>query len=382
MIVYFLIFLFAFIYFIQAKGHFAHKSSYLFVFFLSLAIFIGLGDMIGGYDRYVYGEMFDVIADETRSGKNYSSLLFLMNGKEYGYFIWEILISHITANRYIFIFICSIFMYLLYYRAFKLYILNYPVACFIFLGLFFYFTITYIRQVIAVGIVWQSIRYIWHRKPFPFFALILLAFSFHNSAAIALPLYFIPIRMFSKKQILIVLSICLVASLTPLPSILISSAGDATGMEERTEKYSGDEMVGFRWDYLIEVFFFIWVFFKNYHLISNKKKELVFFNMSLVFCAILIFFIRFGQGGRFGWYFMIGLIYTLTRLSVHPKALNWMKPLIITVCFLLFSRITIAWSFNLTPYKTFLTNGVPSGASYIYQRWEYDTRYTDNKLYR
>lgn len=382
MLVYFLVFAIAFIYYKTTENKSSvHSYIPLALFFSYLAIFIGLGDMIGGYDRYIYGEMFDNIADITRGSKNYKALLFFVNGNEYGYFIWEILISYITANRYIFILISSIFMYVLYYKAFTLYIHNYPIACFLFLGLFYYFTITYIRQVIAVGIIWQSVRYIWLRKPIPFFSLVLLAYSFHNSALIFLPMYFVPIKKFTPQLILLLLSLCLITSFTPLPSLLITSAGDATGMEYRTDRYSED-ITGFRWDYLMEVAFFMWVLFSNYHLISKKKKEIVFFNLSIIFCAILLFFIRFGQGGRFGWYYMIGLIYMLTKLTTRPKALSWMKPLVITISFLLFARITYSWAFNLTPYKTFLTNGLPSGELYIYEKWEYDPQYTNNKFYR
>lgn len=383
MLIYFLVFAIAFIYYKTTENTpSVHSYIPLALFFSYLAIFIGLGDMIGGYDRYIYGEIFDSIADSTRGDHNYSSLLILVNGDEYGYFIFQILISYITANRYIFIFICSILMYVLYYRAFRLYINNYPIACFLFLGLFYYFTITYIRQTIAVGIIWQSVRYIWLRKPIPFFSLVIIAYSFHNSALIFLPMYFVPIKKFTQQQILWFLSICLILSLTPLPSFLISSAGDATGMEGRTNIYASNEMQGFRWDYLMEVAFFIWIFLSNHHLISKKKKEIVFFNISIIFCAILLFFIRFGQGGRFGWYYLIGLIYMLTRLTTRPKALSWMKPLVIAISFLLFARITFLWAFNLTPYKTFLTNGLPSGEYYIYEEYEYDIHYTHNKFYR
>lgn len=383
MLIYFLVFAIAFIYYKTTENK-PSVLSYipLALFFSYIAIFVGLGDMIGGYDRYIYGEMFDNIADQTRGGKNFKALLFFVNGNEYGYFLWEILISYITANRYIFIFFCSILMYVLYYRAFRLYINNYPIACFLFLGLFYYFTITYIRQVIAVGIIWQSVRYIWLRKPIPFFSLVILAYSFHNSALIFLPMYFIPIKKFTPQLILWLLFLCLTISFTSLPSFFISSAGDATGMEERTASYVNYEMSGFRWDYILEVAFFMWVLLSNYHLISKKKKEIVFFNLSIIFCAILLVFIRFGQGGRFGWYYMIGLIYMLTRLATHPKAFSWMKTLVITISFLLFTRITFLWAFNLTPYKTFLTNGLPSGEYYIYEKWEYDSHYTDNKFYR
>lgn len=39
-------------------------------FLIALGIFVGLGDMLGGYDRYVYGELFDRMADVTHWGGN------------------------------------------------------------------------------------------------------------------------------------------------------------------------------------------------------------------------------------------------------------------------------------------------------------------------
>ena len=38
--------------------------------------------------------------------------------------------------------------------------------------------------------------------------------------------------------------------------------------------------------------------------------------------------------------------------------------------------------FNLTPYKTFLSDGFPSGDRWIYDKYEYDANYTTDKLYR
>ena len=66
MLIYILVFIVAFIYYILSrKNSFLRKSSVaLGFFFLYIALFVGLGDMIGGYDRYIYGEVFDTIADE------------------------------------------------------------------------------------------------------------------------------------------------------------------------------------------------------------------------------------------------------------------------------------------------------------------------------
>ena len=383
MFVYFLILIVAFVYYVLA--HETNKSNsplLLGVFFLYCALFIGLGDMIGGYDRYIYGEMFDSIADATDSGRDYSRLLFLVNGREYGYFLWEVIVSLITANRYIFILFSSLLMYFLYYKAFRKYISDYPLASIIFLGLFFYFSITYMRQALAVGIAWQGIKYLYERKAIKFFLIVALAYSFHNSALVFAVAYFIPIKKYSKKTILYFLMLCLLVGMSSIPTILIASAGDTQGMAERTGKYQ-DDMSGFRIEYIIEAIFFIWFFFKNYDFFDNKhKKHLTFLNLSIIFCGILLVFIRFGQGGRLGWYFFFGLIVTLTTLAAQSRLFTFNKPVVMLLSILLYVRISLSWAFNLAPYKTFLTPGVPSGDSWIYDMFEYDGRYTKDKFVR
>ena len=382
MLIYLSIFLVAIIfYFLQKETPTNEKS--LLAFFMFLAIFIGLGDMQGGYDRYIYADVFDMIYDNRAAGRDLRGLYNYVNGTEFGYFFWNVIVSCVTANRYMFILYTTIFMYILYYISFKKYMPHFPLACMLFLGLFYYFTMTYLRQALAVGFAWISIQYIWERKPSHFFLFATLAFLFHSSAAIIFPLYFIPIKKYSQSTVLTILFICLLLSLTPLPFAIITSFGDASGMSSRTNGYAYIDIDnGVRLDYLLEVIVFIYIIFKNYQLISLDKKDLVLLNISLIFCCILIFFARFGQGGRFGWYFFIGLIYTFTNLSIQAKSLPWMKPFMIALSFALFFRITNAWSFNLCPYTTFLTNGNPCGASYIHDFWEYDHNYDNDKFYR
>ena len=201
--------------------------------------------MIGGYDRYIYGEVFDTIAEEMRGGRNLARLYYLINGKEYGYFYWQVLVSFVTQNRYIFILITTLALYTLYFFSFKQYIQDYPLATIVFLGFFYYFTMTYLRQVFAVGIVWLAVRYIWERKPIKFFVLVLLAYTFHSSALIFVPMYFLPIRKYSPTAIFAFVAVCLLVSLSPLPNALLASSGEAAGMAGRTESYTSEDQ-GFR----------------------------------------------------------------------------------------------------------------------------------------
>ncbi len=354
----------------------------LFLFFFFLSFFIGVGDMIGGYDRYIYGEIFDRISDTTMKKGNLKDFLVYINGSEYGYFFWEVLCSYVTQNRYVFILLGTLLMYVLYFRAFVMYMSNYPVATIVFLGFVYYFTMTYMRETMAIGIAWQGIKYIWERKPLQYFLIVILAASFHNSAVVMIPLYFIPIKKISPQRIILILFLCLIVGISPLPEWIIARFGESTGMEARTAKYVEDEMSGFRLDYIIESIILIGFLLKNYKLIKSKPMEITFSNIYVVFCGVLLMFLRFGQGGRFGWYYMIGIIYIFSRLSTLRKSTKWNKVFVFVLSTLLFVRITSLWAFNLTPYKTFFSNGYPSGETYIYWNWEYDYNYTKDKLYR
>ena len=65
MFVYFLVFIIALLYYLVGS----HQSKKLLILFMSyIAIFIGLGDMIGGYDRYIYGAIFDDIVNQMIGG--------------------------------------------------------------------------------------------------------------------------------------------------------------------------------------------------------------------------------------------------------------------------------------------------------------------------
>ena len=70
----------------------------------------------------------------------------------------------------------------------------------LFMGLIFFFTFTYLRQLLGVGIGWLSITYAYKRKLLKFLAVVLLATLIHNSGIILLPVYFLAKKQFSKNN--------------------------------------------------------------------------------------------------------------------------------------------------------------------------------------
>ena len=106
-------------------------------------------------------------------------------------------------------------------------------------------------------------------------------------------------------------------------------------------------------------------------------------NIALVFCAILLVFVKSENGGRLGWMFMIGIMCTMSNICVKNGKLLKHGVMLIGVCLFLYVRIFNAWQIGLQlyPYKTFLTDGYREGDP-IHAEKEYDDYYDLDKFYR
>lgn len=357
------------------------STIYLACWMMGLALFVGISDMLGGYDRYIYGELFDEVADLRREGRSVlTAYIFQQYPTELGYGYFNVVLSYFTANRYIFIFVVTLMVYALYYVNIKRYALDYRIALLLFLGLLFFFTFTYLRQMLGVGIAALSLKYVYERKLWKFLALVLLAASFHNSAIILLPVYFIPIKKYSAGTIVVIMLTCLLIGASGASSSLFEAYSSTSGMELRTAQYIEDTS-GFRVAYLLEAVFFLWLILGNYGKVGGDKQQIVLLNIALAFCGILLLFIRSENGGRLGWYFIMALIATLTSILSQTSKDIINKLLVYAVVLFLYIRIVFAWGVLLYPYKTFFTNGVREG-DFIHEKFEYDADYEIDKFYR
>lgn len=380
MIIYIILFLIpAILYFYYKDNKQASYKPFLF-FFISLAVFVGLGDMLGGYDRYIYGDLFDNLADQLKIGIPItSSSIYQAYNTEFGYIGLNWAIAHITSNRYIFIFLYTICMYAIILHSFRRYAKNYPLASILFMALVFYFSFTYLRQMFAAAIVGLSIKYIIERKFLKYCIVVVAAFSFHNSAIIFFPIYFIADRKYSKARILLLMSACFIIGVTGITSSIYNLFDDISTRAAHAD-YAVQEDA--RIAYILEAGFFLFFLIKSYSHLPDTKQSIVLYNIALAFCAILLLFIRSENGGRLSWYFVYGLIFSLTQLLTTKNGKRHHFDLyIISVSLFLFLRITVEWSFNMCPYKTFLTPG-HTAEEWIYERYEYDLKYDMDKFYR
>ncbi|MBW4776869.1 EpsG family protein [Prevotella histicola] len=379
---YLLIFFIPVFFFLSTNPGRNQHSSFLFLFLLGLSLFVGFSDMFGGYDRYIYGEIFDNIADITTIKGNYSdSLYYYFYSSESGYTFLNVLISFFTENRYIFILIITLIIYICLFISLRKYTENYPLAVVLFMGLWFFFTFTYLRQVLAATIVWLSIQYVVERKFWKFLVVFLIGFSMHNSAIIFFPLYFIPLRKFSPRLIVGVMLFLLLLGLSPLPNSLFEIY-ESSSIVERHAEYNASG--GLRIAYILESFFFLYLILKSYKYIPTDKSHVVLLNMALIFCGILLLFVRSENGGRLSWYYMIGIIATITSICTYKTNIQNKIPIfLIGLSLFLYIRIYTGWQvyLNLYPYKTFFTNGVRVG-DYSWENYEYNHEYDNDKFCR
>ncbi len=373
------------------------SDKWFFAIVMCVALFVGLSDMLGGYDRYIYAEFFDQVADISKTVSPdylHECGIFRQWSGEKGFGWLNVLISFLTSNRYIFILILTVIIYVLLYISIRQYAKNNILALIVFMGIMFFFTFTYLRQMLGISIAWLGIRYIYDRSFWKFALIILIAFSMHNSALILFPVYFIPQKKMTINSVLFILGICLLLGIFGISSFLYDSYGDTFDSERAATLSISEE--NFRFGYLVEAVFFAYIILQNYDFIPDTKKDIVLLNVSLLFCAILLLFVRSENGGRMSWYYAIGVVATLSNIAVYKGRIEngllirtavftGYHAFLLLLSFYLYFRILKGWGEGglqlLYPYKTFLTNGHRENDQ-IFENYEYDFKYDKDKFYR
>ena len=375
---YLVLFLFTAILAWAHNGETKVSKSFFFAFCLCIGLFVGLADMLGGYDRYIYSEVFERMHESISEGVVFSQSFLLFFGKEPVYGLINDLIAFFTPNRYVFILVYTLALYVVYAINFYKNTKNPFFALLIFEGLMFFFTFTYLRQVLAAGIIWLAIPYVTHRKFKKYLLFVVLATLIHNSAAYMILLYFIPRRKFEQKHIILFMLALFILGVSGLTKYVFSISGDAIN-NAKIAGYANTAEFGFRIEYVIESVLFLFILLMNYKKIGEDERSLTMVNVYLMFCGVLLFFCKSSDGGRISWYCLLGVIVILEKLC-RPKSAVPLKSFITLLCFVLFYRILSSWGILLYPYKTFLTPGIRQG-DFIEESYEYDHAYDNDKLY-
>jgi len=168
------------------KNRFVKCEVYFFVIGAILFLIAALRNQRVGNDTATYiGHFYRVAQMEWK-------LLFVSYKDEPGFYIVAKLISYLTNNpQWLISFISLLFSYSVtsfVYKNSK----NPSISFVLLVSLaFFAFSLTGLRQTIAISIIILSIEFVKKRKLLIFLLYMVLAYCFHNSAVFAIPVYFL-----------------------------------------------------------------------------------------------------------------------------------------------------------------------------------------------
>jgi hypothetical protein len=212
----------------------------------------------------------------------------------------------------------------------------------------------YLRQGIAMGIIWFSIGYILKKDFLRFGFLIILAFLFHKSAIIFLPIYFIANIKFNQLNMFVVTLCALVISVSPLTSFFMTLISDNID-NDRIAVYVS-KSGGINIFYLIEAVLLIYLLLKFRTQFYKTQKGTLILNGLFLYILINIMSLTNASFVRFGWFYFIFLVLAI------PYIYNFIKQIEIKKVFklgvyvyysLLFFRLLIVYDDgDFMPYKS------------------------------
>ena len=133
---------------------------------------------------------------------DYSSLFNERYSSERGFMLLNVVLNKLGCSFYVLTFIEALIVVLPTFFLVKKYSKNPYLSFFYYVALdYFLFGLTGMRQAIAIGIVLIAFEVAQRRKFLPFICLVAIAMTFHRTAIVALPIYFLGYFSLKKKHI-------------------------------------------------------------------------------------------------------------------------------------------------------------------------------------
>lgn len=343
-IIFYLIFLVGII----AERYKEPKNSVFIFLTLVFILSVGLRDKIGGYDVYIYTDVFNM-------DKN---MLLKYPSFEIGYRIYNIAVKLIYDNVAFYFFMTALIgiglqLYIIKKLAYLLYF-----SLFIFFCKFYLMSFVYMRQGMAMGIIWLAIPFLLKRKLIPYIAICTLAFFIHKSSIVFFPLYFLANAKFKTQHYFFIVLIGVIVSITPLSTALISLVGD--NIDSRRTNFYTQASGSVNLLYLMEALVLSFLLFKFNVKLKAEKYGSLLANGLFFYILFTLLSLTNATFVRFTWYYMIFLVLTVP-LFYKFMATQQLRSLFKTITILYFTamffRLMILYdSGDFMPYKTILDN--------------------------
>jgi hypothetical protein len=315
-----------------------------YVLLAILIVFEGLRDMIGGFDIYIYGQFYEM---------DYRIIL-LFDAFEPGFRLLAVLLKLIVDKREFFFFIIAIMMLFMHFKVIKRNS-NLPYfAVFIYFCKFYLFTFIYLRQGLAMGFLWFAIPLLQDKKYIKAIPLFALAFVFHKSSIIFMPMLFISNVRFSSLQLMLGIFLSAAIFASPLGQVVSRVLADTTENSKLSmyaEKHSSINIF-----YVIELIMFISLafWFKKYF--YQYKQTTLIFNGFIFYILMSIVGLTNASFVRLAWYYFIFVVLAFPYLYSFIKDGNLklvFKSFVFVYYTAIFLRLLLVFdNGDFMPYKT------------------------------
>lgn len=336
------------------------KNNWLFWLYVCTMIFIaGFRDMIGGFDVYIYGEVYEMN----------NLLMFLYPNFEFGFKAYYWVLKLISEKREFMFLISSAVFIGVHSVLLRKWSIAGAIAMFVFFSKFFLYSFVYVRQGIAMVVAFIAIKYLKDKK-YRVFALFAVAlFFFHKSAVVFAPIIFIAHRKFNNVQLVLLTVLILIVGMSPLGGGLFSVIADQT-QNRKLLKYA-DEDQGVNFLYVMELFILtaLALFFrKDFY---KEDKTTVIFNGLLLYVYVITIGLTNATFIRLGWYYFIFMALALGYIFTYIRDKNMKMFFKFCVFFYFaifyFRQLKVLTAGDLVPYKTIFETWDRNGDSEHYE---------------
>lgn len=261
------------------------------VVLLSLAIISGLRSNIG--DTYFYMHSYDIT--------NFTWEL-IKNQKDIGFGLLQMVLKTYSSDPQILIFTTAVITNVLIIMVLYKYSRVFELSTYVYItGGLFLVTMNGIRQCLAAAIIFMATKYLIEGNWKKYILVILLASTFHESALILIPIYFlVQYKAWSKATLLLLMiSILIVVGFNQFESLLFSAIQDTQYSEYQNFSEGGANILRV----IVYSIPLIIAFFGREKLREMNPKSDYFVNMSIIGLVFMIISTQNWIFARFSIYF-------------------------------------------------------------------------------
>lgn len=337
------LFLFSFISILYFKSPYKWSGKSFWFFVLSVVLVAGLRDMIGGFDVYIYGETFEMP----------TPALFLYPAFEWGYKFYYVFLKFFSTDRAWMFFVSSILVLGGHALIIKKLSPILYFSLFLYFAKFFLMSFVYIRQGIAMIIIWQAVVYLIDKQHWKVALLLVLAFFFHKSSLICAPFFLVAHFRLNSIQLALLSIVVFIVSVSPIGQSLISLIAEAD--DGKIAKYAA-KSGGVNVFYLLETALLVMLALLFRKKFKGSRKELIIFNGFVFYLLMIMVSLTNATFVRLAWYYFIFVTLALPYMYVYIKdksmKLGFKSATYIYFALIFFRLLIVYDSGDFMPYKS------------------------------